>query len=258
KTSYSNNSNLATVLLVEDNVDLRSYIQGHLATRYLVVEAVDGVDALQKANERRPDLVISDVMMPEMDGYALCREMKSNPDLADVPFILLTAKAEEEDKVEGLQTGADDYIFKPFSATELMVRAENLIDIRARLRQMYSTHIYEICPGDIDVESADSAFLLQVQDLVEQHIDNPNFGTDWLADEIGLSPRQFRRRIKALTRLSATGFIRTLRLQRAAQLLTQEAGTIAEIAYAVGFNDPKYFSRLFRQVYGVSPSEYEV
>ena len=114
-----------------------------------------------------------------------------------------------------------------------------------------------MAPNEVDVESADGAFMRQIQDLVEQHIDNPNFGTDWLADEIGLSPRQLRRRIKALTRLSATGFIRTLRLQRAAQLITQEAGTIAEIAYAVGFNDPKYFSRLFRQVYGVSPSEYE-
>ena len=116
----------------------------------------------------------------------------------------------------------------------------------------------EVSPSDVDVESADGAFLRQVQDLVEQHIDNHNFGTDWLADEVGLSPRQLRRRIKALTRLSTTGFIRTLRLQRASQLLSQDAGTVAEIAYAVGFNDPKYFSRLFRQVYGVSPSEYEV
>ena len=250
-------AHLATVLLVEDNADLRNYIQGHLATRYRVLEAINGVEALQIANKQKPDLIISDVMMPEMDGYTLCKEIKSNSELADIPFILLTAKAEEEDKVEGLRTGADDYIFKPFSATELMVRAENLIDIRARLRQMYSNQIFEVTPSAVEVASADSVFMQQVQDLVEQHIDNPNFGTDWLADEIGLSPRQLRRRIKTLTRLSTTGFIRTLRLQRAAQLLGQDAGTVAEIAYAVGFNDPKYFSRLFRQVYGVSPSEYE-
>ena len=247
----------ATVLLVEDHADLRSYIRGHLSSRYHVVEAVDGKDALERAFSAKPDLVISDVMMPEMDGYELCRAIKGHAELADVPVILLTAKANEEDKVDGLRTGADDYMYKPFSANELMARAENLIDIRSILRQVYSTHIFEVTAGEVQAESADSVFMQRIHDLVEQHIDNPNLSTEWLADEIGLSPRQLRRRIKNLTHLSATGFIRTLRMQRAAQLLAQEAGTISEIAYAVGFNDPKYFSRLFRQVYGVSPSEFE-
>jgi len=247
----------ATVLLVEDHADLRSYIRGHLASRYHVVEAVDGKDAFERALADKPDLVISDVMMPEMDGYELCRAIKGHAGLADVPVILLTAKANEEDKVDGLRTGADDYMYKPFSANELMARAENLIDIRSILRQVYSTHIFEVAVGEVHAESADSVFMQRINDLVEQHIDNPNLSTEWLADEIGLSPRQLRRRIKDLTHLSATGFIRTLRMQRAAQLLVQEAGTISEIAYAVGFNDPKYFSRLFRQVYGVSPSEFE-
>ena len=253
----SGSAHLATVLLVEDHSDLRSYIHSHLSTRYNVVEAIHGKDALERAHKEKPDLIISDVMMPEMDGYALCKAVKDNPELADVPVILLTAKANEEDKVDGLRTGADDYMYKPFSANELMARAENLIDIRSHLRKLYSTQIFEVSPEDVQVESADSAFMRQVLDLVEQHIDNPNFSTEWMADEIGLSPRQVRRRIKELTNLSATGFLRTLRLQRAAQLLSQEAGTISEVAYAVGFNDPKYFSRLFRQVYGVSPSDYK-
>lgn len=247
----------ATVLLVEDHADLRSYIHGHLASRYHVIEAVDGKDALERALSDKPDLVISDVMMPEMDGYELCRAIKDHAELADVPVILLTAKANEEDKVDGLRTGADDYMYKPFSANELMARAENLIDIRSILREVYSTHIFEVTVGEVQAESADSAFMQRIHDLVEQHIDNPNLSTEWLADDIGLSPRQLRRRIKDLTQLSATGFIRTLRMQRAAQLLAQEAGTVSEIAYAVGFNDPKYFSRLFRQVYGVSPSDFE-
>lgn len=244
------------VLLVEDNEDLRAYIRDHLSARYKVVEATNGIEALRLATDEKPDLVISDVMMPEMDGYTLCRKLKATPNLEDLPIILLTARADEEAKVEGLRTGADDYMFKPFSATELLVRAENLIDIRAHLRKTYSNQVFEVTPSDITVESVERAFLQQIQDLVEQYIDNPNFGTEWMADEIGLSPRQLRRRIKELTGLSTTGFLRTLRLQRAAQLLAQEAGTVSEIAYAVGFNDPKYFSRLFRQVYGMSPSEY--
>ena len=244
------------VLLVEDNADVRKYVRGHLETRYEVVECENGLEAIEMVRERKPDLIISDVMMGGMDGYELCRAIRTDPDVSDIPIVLLTARAGDEDKVEGLRTGADDYILKPFNSTELMVRAENLIEIRSRLREQYSTHVIQVLPSDVQVESADEAFLRHARELLEEHIDNPNFGTEWLAEEIGLSPRQLRRRIKELTNLSTTGFIRTLRLQRSAQLLEQQAGSVAEIAYAVGFNDPKYFSRLFRQIYGVSPSEY--
>ncbi len=244
-----------TILLVEDNPDVRAYVKTHLARHYHLDEAADGAEGLEKARLRKPDLVISDVMMPRMDGYALCRAIKTDPDLNHIPVILLTAKAGEESKVEGLETGADDYIYKPFSADELLVRAENLIEIRRLLRQRFSREVVAVQPSKITVTSADAAFLEQVQVAVEGRMANSNFGAEWLADEVGLSPRQLRRKLKELTNLSTAGYIRSMRLQRAAQLLEEQAGNVSEVAYAVGFQDPKHFSKLFRQVFGMAPSQ---
>ena len=168
---------------------------------------------------------------------------------------MLTAKAGEESKVEGLETGADDYIYKPFSADELLVRAENLIEIRRLLRQRFSREVVAVEPSKITVTSADAVFLEQVQTAVEARMANSNFGAEWLADEVGLSPRQLRRKLKALTNLSTAGYIRSMRLQRAAQLLEEQAGNVSEVAYAVGFQDPKHFSKLFRQVFGMATSQ---
>ncbi len=212
--------------------------------------------ALHKARETLPALVISDVMMPRMDGYALCQALKTDEALNHIPVVLLTAKADEESMVEGLETGADDYIYKPFSAAELLVRAENLIEIRQLLRKRFSKEVVAVTPREIVIPSAEAAFLEQIQGVVEAHLANNNFGVDWLADEVALSPRQLRRRIQALTGLSAAGYIRTMRLQRAAQLLEQGAGNVSEVAYAVGFQKVSHFSKLFQQVFGVSPSKY--
>ena len=244
-----------TILLVEDNPDVRAYVKTHLIHHYHLDEAQDGVEALEKARRRPPDLVISDVMMPKMNGYTLCRTLKQDPDLNHIPVILLTAKAGEESKVEGLETGADDYIYKPFSADELLARAENLIEIRRRLRQRFSREVVAVQPSDIAMPSADQTFLDQVQAVVEANLGNSNFGAEWLADEVGLSPRQLRRKLKDLTDLSTAGYIRSMRLQRAAQLLEEQVGNVSEVAYAVGFQDPKHFSKLFRQVFGIAPSQ---
>ncbi len=243
------------VLVVEDNADMRAYLKAHLAGSYQIEEAEDGAQGLARARATQPALVISDVMMPQMDGYALCRALKTDEKLNHIPVILLTAKADEASKLEGLETGADDYLYKPFNAQELLARVENLIEIRRRLRQRFSGEVI-LGPSQIAVPSAEAVFLERVRDVAEAHLGDGNFGVDWLADEVGLSVRQLRRRLKAATRLSPGGYLRMMRLQRAAQLLEQQAGSVAEVAYQVGFQDPDYFSRLFKQTFGVSPSEY--
>lgn len=244
-----------TVLLVEDNHDVRVYLRQHLSAHYHVVEAADGVEGLEKARERSPALVIADVMMPRIDGYALCRALKTDEALEHIPVVLLTAKASVESKVEGLETGADDYVYKPFSMQELLVRVENLIEVRRVLRERFSGEVV-IRPSEVSVPSEEAAFLERVREAVEAELSNSHFTVEMLANQVGVSTRQLYRRLKALTRLSPGGFIRTMRLQRAADLLEQRAGPISEVAYAVGFRDPDYFSRLFRQTYGVPPSEY--
>ncbi|NBC16404.1 MAG: response regulator [Bacteroidetes bacterium] len=245
----------ATVLVIEDNPDMRTYLRRHLAGDYQVVEATDGDDGLAQARALEPDLIISDVMMPGLYGYALCRALKTDAALSHIPVVLLTAKAEEESKIEGLETGADAYLYKPFNAEELLIRAENLIQVRRLLRERYSGEVM-LTPSDVTVPSADAVWVEQVRDVVERHIGNSNFGVDWLADELDLSTRQLQRRLKDLTDLSPGGFIRTMRLERAAQLLEQHYGGVAEVAEAVGYRDAKHFSQLFRQVFGVVPSSY--
>ncbi len=241
------------VLVVEDHAELRAYIRKHLARTYRVAEAADGVEGLEAAHQELPDLVIADVMMPGMDGIALCRAIKQDDRLAHVPVILLTARADEESRLEGLTTGADDYLTKPFSMEELLVRVENLIELRRTLRQRFSGELV-IRPTGVSVPSEEAAFLEQVRTVVEQRLGDSGFVIDQLADEMGLSRRHFHRRIKELTGLTPGGYIRMMRLERAAQLLEQRAGNVSEIAYRVGFQDPDYFSRLFKQAYGVSPS----
>ncbi len=249
------NFGLPKILIVEDNADVRGYLRSHLAAFYHIVEAADGEDGLAKARAVGPDLVISDVMMPKMDGVALCKALKTDEHLNHVPVILLTAKADEASKMEGLKTGADDYLTKPFNAKELITRVENLIEIRRLLRQRFSGEVV-IGPSEIAVPSAEAEFVERVRAVVEQHMGNSNFGVEWLADEAGMSVRNLRRRLKAATGLSPGGYVRMMRLERAKQLLAQQAGTVSEIAYQVGFQDPDYFSRLFKQTVGVPPSAY--
>ncbi|MGI9174133.1 MAG: two-component regulator propeller domain-containing protein [Rhodothermales bacterium] len=247
--------NAPLVLLVEDNPDVRGFLKQALRTRYRIAEADSGEAGLTQARAAIPDLVISDVMMPEMDGLELCRRLRADERLGATPVILLTARASEESRLEGLGAGADDYLTKPFSAAELLARAENLIEIRRHLRRRFSAEVV-VRPTQVTVPSADATFLEQVKDAVEAHLDDRTFGVERLADEVHLSRRQLHRKLRDLTGLSSVGFIRVMRLERATQLLEQRAGTIAEIAYQVGFQDAGYFARLFRQAYGQTPSEY--
>lgn len=245
----------ATVLIVDDNADVRRYLRGHLINKYEIREAANGKIGLEKARQEVPDLIISDVMMPDMDGFELCAAVKSDAVLNHIPVILLTAKASDESKLEGLETGADDYIYKPFNAEELLLRVENLIAVRRLLQQRFTQYVV-MQPEEVTVQSADAAFLEQVRATVEAEMGNSHFGVAMLADAMALSERQLYRKLESLLNVSPAGFIRTMRLQRAAQLLEQQAGNISEVAYAIGFNNPKYFSRLFRQVFGVTPTAY--
>jgi signal transduction histidine kinase/DNA-binding response OmpR family regulator len=252
--STPRNDGKPLVLVVEDNADVRAYMREYLVTDYDVQEAHDGAEGIEKAREIIPDLIISDVMMPKKDGYELCKALKLDEKTSHIPIILLTAKAGTENKIEGLETGADDYLTKPFDAKELLVRVKNLIDLRRKLRERFSVG-QVLKPGDIAVISIDDAFLQKAMAVVEQRMGDEEFGVEQLRDELGMSRTQLHRKLTALTNQSAGDFIRYMRLQRAKQLLEQDAGNISEIAYQVGFNSVAYFTKCFREQFGVVPSE---
>lgn len=248
-------NNKPRILLAEDDPDVRAYIHDCLASDYTILEAADGKAALAHLKKETVALVLSDVMMPEMNGYALCQAIKREETLQGLPVILLTAKSDRKGKLDGLATGADDYLFKPFDAKELRARIANLLTTRDVLKQQQQIVRWD-APEAIPIRSADAVFLDRVRQAVERHIGDADFGVDWLADEVGSSPRHLQRKIKAITNLSAASYIRMMRMKHATHLLEQAFGTIAEVAYAVGFRDAKYFSTVFRQHYNVLPSQW--
>jgi YesN/AraC family two-component response regulator len=249
--------NLPRLLIVEDNSDMRSYIKQSLEECYQITEAGNGKEGLGKALEIIPDLIISDVMMPGMDGVTLCKAFKTNINTSHIPVILLTAKADLESKIEGLETGADEYLSKPFNGHELKVRARNLVRSREILRQRFAESKKLVLePREISITSLDEKFLKNVLHVVEKNIADSEFRVETLGKELQMDHMAVYRKIKALTGQTAVEFIRTIRLKRAAQLLKQQKFTVAEVTYSVGFNDLQYFRTCFRKLFGVSPSEY--
>jgi DNA-binding response OmpR family regulator len=234
-------------LIVEDHPDLRLFIREHLAADYKIIEAENGKSGLKKAKETMPDLIISDIMMPEMDGYELCKRLKIDEKTNHIPLILLTAKAATEDKLEGLETGADDYLVKPFNPEELKVRVRNLIKLRQQMREKFSAEML-LKPGEVTEK---------LISIIEEQVNNEDFSVEMLGEKIGMSRVHLHRKIRAITNRSPSEFIRNFRLQRAAELIKQDAGNIAEIAYMVGFNSQAYFTRCFQEQFGCSPSEYK-
>jgi len=200
-------------------------------------------------------LIISDVMMPEMDGFELCQKIKSDERISHIPVILLTAKADLDSKIEGLEFGADDYINKPFESEELKIRSKNLIEQRKKLREKFSKMI-EIKPGDITVSSMDEQFMQRLLTVFEKHISESDYSIEHFAKEVGLSKTHLNRKLRVLTNLSTHGFMLNLRLKRAAQLLKKKAATISEIAYSVGFESPSKFAKAFRKHFGKPPSDF--
>jgi DNA-binding response OmpR family regulator len=254
-TPPSRRKAIPIVLIVEDNRDMRSYLKDCLASDFRIIETVDGEDGLKTAIDKIPDLIISDVMMPQMDGFELCGRLKSDERTSHIPVILLTARASAADKIGGLEFGADDYIIKPFDTKELLVRVKNLIQQRSLLRKKFSQQITFV-PDEIATTPVDISFLQKAKNIIEGHIADEDFSVELLAKNIGMSRSQLHRKLRALTDHSTSEFIRTLRLQRAAYLLQQKHLTVTEVAFEVGFNNPSYFAACFRKQFGKLPSEY--
>ncbi|MFK7847566.1 MAG: response regulator [Rhodothermales bacterium] len=241
-------------LIVDDHVDVRSYIRSCLADEYTIIEAIDGHDGVKTAKDAIPDIVISDVMMPKMDGYELCSVLKVDERTSHIPVILLTAKAREEDKISGLETGADDYLVKPFNARELQIRVRNLIEQRQKLRERFVRQGM-LRPRELEVMSVDDTFLHRLMETIETHMTDEHFGVEELNASMGIGARQLYRKIHALTGKSPVKFIRLVRLQRAKRLLEQKAGNVSEVAFEVGFSSLSYFSKTFKEEFGKLPSE---
>lgn len=247
-------SNLPLLLVVDDNPEVKEFIVNTLDPFYQVIQADNGKEALALAFEKLPDVVISDVMMPEMDGFELCAKLKTDIRTSHIPVVLLTARSSELHELEGLKTGADVYLTKPFGTTKLILIVNNLIALHQNMREKFSQQ-FSLEPSAVQVESSDQEFLSKVMTLLEDNISNSDFNVNLFASEIGMSTPVFYKKIDALTGLTVNNFIKSIRLKRAFQLLEQKAGNISQIAYMVGFNDAKYFSKEFKKQYGKSPSE---
>ncbi len=244
------------ILVVEDNSDLRSYIKSSIAGQYRVLEAADGRQGFKVACSEIPDLIISDVMMPRMDGYEFSAEIRKDERTSHIPIILLTAKAADKDKIAGLELGVDDYLVKPFNEQELRVRIENLIKLRTLMREKFSTATV-IKPSDITETSVDQQFLKKTVDSIEAGMGSESFSVSVLAEKLNMSEAQLNRKLNALIGQPPGKLLRSMRLQRAADLLKADTANIAEICYKVGFSDQANFTRSFKKQFGVSPSEYK-
>jgi signal transduction histidine kinase/ligand-binding sensor domain-containing protein/DNA-binding response OmpR family regulator len=251
-------SNKNKILLVEDNLDMRSYITEILGKEYAVDETRNGVEALNALKENDYDLIISDIMMPEMDGIELCKKIKSSIETDHIPIILLTAKSEIENKIEGLKIGADSYITKPFHPDHLRIRVAKLIELREILKERYGKKIslVDIQHNDENSVSPDELFLQKTVTVILEKMIDSKFNGDALASELCISRMGLHRKIKALTGQSTGEFIRNIRLKKACEYLSTPGKNISEVCYDVGFNSPSYFTTCFTELYKITPSDY--
>lgn len=244
------------ILVVEDNPDVRKYIREPLEPHFTVVEAGDGKEGIAKAREIIPDLIVSDIMMPEADGYELCRELKKDIATSHIPIILLTAKASEESIIQGLETGADDYVTKPFNSRILFSRIKNLIELRRQM-QLKIQRQKMLLPSEITVSSMDEKFLKELQGIVEKNMSDEEFDVDKLCGKLYMGRSTLFRKVKALTGETPNQFIMSYRLERGAQLLRENFGNVTEVAFAVGFSSSTYFATCFKEKFGQAPSTYQ-
>jgi signal transduction histidine kinase/ligand-binding sensor domain-containing protein/DNA-binding response OmpR family regulator len=260
----------ATILLVDDHAELRAHVRAHLAPKYRVVEACDGLEALALARERLPDLVVADISMPLLDGYGLCAQIRSDPELEGLPVILLTARAGLEDRLEGLRATADDFLTKPFDAGELLARIDNLLGMRRRLQRRYAQHAGIKSDAILEAQSAleitagatsptesndDAAYRKRLLALIHARMMDETFKVADLADAMTQDRSHLYRRVQEITGQAPSDLIRAMRLERAAELLHANAGPVGEIAYAVGFSSVAYFTKCFRERYGQTPGQ---
>ena len=247
------------LLLVEDNSDVRNYIKNNIKKEFRILEAVNGDEGWNKCIESPsdgPDLIVSDVMMPKMDGFELCEKIKNDERTSHIPVILLTAKAASSDKIEGYKTGADDYIMKPFEPEELKARIENLIEQRKRIHEHFKKHgLFEI--DEKNVTPVDQRFLQSAIEIINKNLADPGFNVEKFADNLALHRSLLHRKFVALVGESPVEFIRRIRLTKAAEMIEANFGNLSEIALEVGFNNPAYFSDCFKKQFGIAPSQYK-
>ncbi len=243
------------ILIVEDNSEIRNFTAGIFNSSYEVIQAVDGSDGIRMATEKVPDIIVSDVMMPDTDGVTLCKTVKGSSVTSHIPIILLTAKVSEENELEGLQVGADSYVRKPFNPEILKQQVVNLLDSRDKLRDKYSRTLY-LEPVDTLVESSEAIFIGQLTEVLKAHLSDPEFNAASFAGKLSMSRMQLHRKLKALFGLSTTAFLRSERVKASIQHLESNELTISEIAYSVGFNTPSYYIKCFKEIHGVTPQEY--
>ncbi|MEO6287003.1 MAG: response regulator [Dyadobacter sp.] len=243
------------ILIIEDNKELREFIASCFEDDFRIIQAQNGEAGFKLAVENIPDLIISDVMMPKMDGTMLTEKIKTDDRTSHIPVILLTAKTDSDSRMEGLRRGADDYLAKPFSTEELRVRVANLIELRKKLAAKYRKNL--LAPRETGiVPSSDEKFVSSMIASIELHLSEPGFGVEQLADEMCLSRTQLFRKVKALLEVSPNELISDIRLQRAAEMIRLKADSLSQIGYAVGYSEQSYFAKRFRKKFGVSPSEY--
>jgi DNA-binding response OmpR family regulator len=243
------------ILVIDDNPDIREFITTHFEPEYRVLSAENGKEGWSKTLEHVPDLIISDIMMPQIDGVELCRKIKNDERTSHIPVIMLTALTSKEKRLAAISAGADDYIDKPFDVALLKAKADNIMYIRKSLRERFSKEML-LRPKDVVIASPDEKFLRKVIHVIEKNMSQPVLDVDFLAKQVGVSRTQLYRKTSALTDMAVKEFVKDIRLKRAAQLISQEKLNVSEVALAVGFNDISYFRKCFKEKYGVSASKY--
>ena len=245
-----------TILVVDDNEDMRTFLRTILGNEYRVLTAGDGVEALRSMEKVIPDIVITDLMMPNMDGLELTNRLKQSPDTNFIPIVLLSAKSAIESRLEAMKQGADDYVTKPFEPEYLRARVHNLIAQREQLEQNYRQRLMRLEPQKTDENIPSDSFLAKLLNIMDKQMENNTLTVDELVDDMGMGRTVFFNKLKSLTGLSPVEFIREMRIKRAAQLLEDKRYNITEVTYMVGMNDSRYFAKCFKATYGMTPSEY--
>ena len=247
----------SSLLIIEDSKDVRIYLSDLLKSNYEIYLAKNGEEGLKAANENTPDLIISDVMMPKMDGMEFSRRIKTDLNTSHIPVILLTAKVSRESKLEGLELGADDYLIKPFDTKELFIRIKNLLEQRKRLKEKFSKEI-KIAAEAVTTNSLDNEFLNKAFAVAEKYLSDADFDSEVFAKEMFVSRSQLHRKLTAITGQAPGEFLRTFRLKKAAQMILEKRFSITQIAFEVGFNRPSHFTKAFQQHFGCLPSGFKV
>lgn len=256
KNNDAENSLYPSILIVEDNPDISFYISTLLKGKYHLNYASDGKEGIDKAKKYMPDLILTDLMMPGMDGYMLCHEIRQSEILNHIPIVIITAKSSDADRIRGLEEGADAYLIKPFNAEELLVRVEKLLEQRRQLRDKFSKALQEGSAQNVELSSRDRDFLNRLTSIIHSHLADKDLNADFIADKMCMSRTQLNRKIRSIADYTATSYILQIRMEKAKRLLASTEQAIGDIATTCGFEDTSYFTRVFKQMFNVTPSQY--